>query len=100
MIKGACCEYGRGTTQDVSSAITWYEMAVAQTSKSTTANDVSIDWIKERARFRLGVLYFEQNQHAPAFEQFQSIVPLLEEMNHYSAETRQHARITRYYLGM
>ncbi|KAG2220900.1 hypothetical protein INT45_013029, partial [Circinella minor] len=96
---GACYEYGRGTAQDISSAITWYEMALAQTNKTMPINVVGIDWIKERARFRLGVLYFKQKQHVAAFEQFQSIVPLLEEMNHHSSETRQHARITRYYLG-
>ncbi|KAI9275449.1 hypothetical protein BDA99DRAFT_495494 [Phascolomyces articulosus] len=96
---GACCEYGRGTSKDISSAITWYEMAVTQSSNSTQEDKSDIDWIKERARFHLGALYFEQKQHTVALKQFQSIIPLLKKMNHHSAETRQNARKTRYYLG-
>ncbi|KAI9499460.1 hypothetical protein BDB00DRAFT_794051 [Zychaea mexicana] len=91
---GACYEYGRGTIQDISSAITWYEAAVAQSTSAKT-----VDWIKERARFRLGALCFQQKQHATALKQFEAMVPLLEDMNHHSAETRQHARLARYYLG-
>ncbi|KAI8137860.1 hypothetical protein BJV82DRAFT_583344 [Fennellomyces sp. T-0311] len=93
---GACCEYGRGTVQDISSAITWYEAAVAQPKQGKATQD--IDWVQQRARFRLGVLCFQQKKHAAALRQFQAMGPLLEKMNHRSAETRQQARLARYYL--
>ena len=91
---GACYEYGRGTAQDISSAITWYEAAVAQPKQGKP-----IDWVQERACFRLGVLCFQKKQHAKALSQFQALAPLLEQMNHHSSETRQQARLARYYLG-
>ncbi|KAI7884009.1 HCP-like protein [Lichtheimia hyalospora FSU 10163] len=91
---GACCEYGKGTTKDITSAMTWYEAAIHVRPVKQSPN-----WIQERARFRLAVLHMQLDQHKDALNYFKQFEPLLEKMNHHSPETRQHARVIRYHLG-
>ncbi|KAI9310755.1 hypothetical protein BX666DRAFT_2032685 [Dichotomocladium elegans] len=92
---GICCEYGKGTAKDMQSAITWYEAAVAVPVTKQEPN-----WYQERTKFRLATIHIEHpEQHAKALHYCRALEPLLDKMNHHSAETRQHARRVRYYIG-
>lgn len=74
--------------------MTWYEAAIHVRPVKQSPN-----WVQERARFRLAVLHMQLDQHKDALNYFKQFEPLLEQMNHHSPETRQHARIIRYHLG-
>ncbi|CAO3614821.1 unnamed protein product [Cunninghamella echinulata] len=89
---GLCYEYGKGVTKDILFASTIYE-------KATNVKTEEMNWIQERARFRLIEVYMQTEQYTLAWNQLQNTIIHLNEMNRLNSESRKLARTVRFYLG-